>query len=478
MKLVRDYAILAAGQIAGKVLGFVAFAWLARALDPAGYAAVEYVVGLALLFGALVEGGFGVVAVRHLARTPAELPRLVVQIPWARLVLALLAVPLMVVVAVHLSRAIVSPGLAWLFALGLLAIPWRQEWLLQAQERMGQEASAQLLKATVFAVVVVAWVRSPESVAFAGAAELASTMAMTAYCLYVQHHTIRPLQLRGSLTGLAPLAREAAVAGLGNIVLTLHHFVPLFMSAPIAGVDATAWFAAAARIVASLLVFSYLYHYSLYPSVARVTAKNPERLGALLAASGRVTAWAGVLVGLAITLVAREIVVTAFGAKLAPAAPVLQVLAWVLPVTLFSGHARWGLVARGAQVDLLVAQLYGLGTTIVLGMLMGGRWGATGFAVGAVAGVLVVWLVAHRRASRAGGKPPRLRLVAKPAACAAATVLVVQAMGLSGWWPLLAVLPYALAAFVVDRSLPADLLLLVHAKADVAPAAAAPPPTR
>ncbi|MEO5701552.1 MAG: oligosaccharide flippase family protein [Casimicrobiaceae bacterium] len=476
MKLFRDYAVLAGGQIAGKVLGFVAFAWLARALDPAGYAAVEYVVGLALLFGALVEGGFGVVAVRHVARSPAELPRLVLQIPWARLALAVAAVPLMVLAAVYFSHGLVTPTLAWLFALGLLAIPWRQEWLLQAQERMGEAALAQLVKAAVFAAVVMVWVHAPQSLAATGAADLAGTAAMTAYCLYVQHRAITPVRIRGSLTGLGPLAREAAVVALGNIVLTLHHFAPLFMSVPIAGATATAWLAASARIVGSLLVFSYLYHYSLYPSIARGALRTDARHAAVMSASCRITAWTGVLAALAITLVAREIMVTAFGAKLAPAARTLQVLAWVLPVVLVSGHARWGLVARGAQVNLLTAQLAGLGATVVLGALLGRSSGATGFALAAVAGALVVWLVSHDSARRRGAAPPPMHLILAPLACAAVTLTAWHYLGLGGWWALVMIVPYLLAAPLLDRSLFAAARLLAHAKTDLAPSAS--PPTR
>ena len=46
-RFVRDLAILTGGQVVGKVIGLVVFAVLARTLDPAGYGAVEYVVGFA-----------------------------------------------------------------------------------------------------------------------------------------------------------------------------------------------------------------------------------------------------------------------------------------------------------------------------------------------------------------------------------------------------------------------------------------------
>ncbi len=469
MKLFRDYAVLAGGQIAGKVLGFIAFAWLARALDPAGYAAVEYVVGLSMLFGTLVEGGFGAVAVRRVARDPALLPRLARQIPWARFVVMLPAVPVMVLVAVSFSRSVVPANLAWLFALGLIALPWRQDWLLQVQERMGQAALAQLVKAALFAAVVVSAVHAPGDLALTGAAELAGALAMTAYCVWVQHRAITPVELRGTLTGLYPVAREAAVAGLGAVAVPLHAYTPLFMIAPIAGALETAWFAAAARVAGSFMVFSYLYHYSLFPAVSRATAGSDARLGALFAASGRVTAWAGILVALALTVVAKEIVVAAFGPRMAPAAPVLQVLAWMLPVALVSGHARWGLAARGAQGSVLMAQLVGLATTVTMGALLGPSMGALGFAGAALCGALIVWVVSHQRALRAGARPPPLVLALRPLACALALLLVVRHVGLAGWSALAVVAPYALLALLVDRALVADLAALARAKADVSP---------
>ena len=40
-KLLRDLAALAGGQLFSMVVGFVAFAYLARVLDPASYGTVE-----------------------------------------------------------------------------------------------------------------------------------------------------------------------------------------------------------------------------------------------------------------------------------------------------------------------------------------------------------------------------------------------------------------------------------------------------
>ena len=466
MKLFKDYAVLAAGQVAGKVLGFIAFAWLARMLDPAGYGAVEYVVGLTLAFGVLVEGGLSVIGVRA-GRDPASLATLALDIPWVRLALAIPCVPALVLLATHFSRSAVPQELAWLFALSLLAIPWRQDWLLQAEERMNEAAFAQLLRAAVFTAIVLALVRLPQDVARTGIAELASAIVFTAYCLYVQQTRITPIRVWGRLTRPRALLKEGAVVGMSTLVFTLHQHAPLFLSAPLAGAVETAWFAAAARVTVALMVFSYLYYYSLYPAVTRYMARSDDALAHLLAASARVTGWAGVLAGLALTLVAERIVVLAFGERMAPAAPVLQILAWTLPLNVFSGHARWTLIARGAQSDVLIAQLAGLATTVVVSVVLGVLLGARGFALAAVSGFVAVWIVAHQRARRLGMRPPSPRIVVKPLAIAACVVAATHAYGVAGWLALAGVVAYVAAAPLIERSLKADLRTLATAKADV-----------
>ena len=66
-KLVTDLAVLVTGQFGAMLIATVAFAVLARELDPQTYGAVEYVVGLTALFGIAVEGGLATVGVRRAA---------------------------------------------------------------------------------------------------------------------------------------------------------------------------------------------------------------------------------------------------------------------------------------------------------------------------------------------------------------------------------------------------------------------------
>ena len=457
MKLFKNYAVLAGGQIAGRLLGFLAFAWLARTLDPEAYGAVEYVIGLSVLIATLIEGGPNTVAVRRSAQDPSELPGLAYQILMVRLTLTAVGVPVVALVALSTMKSAVPAALVWLFALSLLPAPWRQEWLFQATGRMSNVAFAQVIRAGVFAAMVWALVSSPHDLIRVGWAEIAAVTALTGYCIYIQHTRITPLRLSGSMRGFSTLVQESIAAGSSNVVWAMSWYAPLFMIGILIGGVQTAWFAAAARVVGSLLVFGYVYHYGLYPAVARATVSGDGKLADLLAGSCRVAAWGGIFVALALTLLAEPLMVIAMGPKLAPAAPMLQVMAWVLPVSLCTGHAYWTLAAAGAQTRRVGAQLAGLIAVVGIGLLFGPLADGLGFSFAALAGSVALWVVAHVFAARRGLHPPPFRLVLKPALLAAVIFLAAQVVKSGPWLSLAGLALYAIAAPLLDRRLLRDL---------------------
>jgi O-antigen/teichoic acid export membrane protein len=459
LTLFRDLLALSTGHVASKLVGFAAFAFLARTLGPEGYGVVEYLAGLSLVFVMMVDGGLGVAGVRRVAHDPTALPRLAAQIPLARLGLALIGIPLMLLLAAGAIPGAEARGLMWLFALSLLAIPWRQDWLLQATHRMREVALAQALRMIVFAAVTVTLVRTPADLLAVGWAEMAAVSAMSLYCLAVQQARITPYRWRAPVTGLTALLAEGMTVGLGHLVWAANLYAPLLLVTALAGGAETAWFAAASRVIASLLTFSSLYHFNIYPAVARATPGDRDELARALAASCRVVAWGGTLVALALTLLAPPLAVLVFGARFEPSAPMLMVLAWLFPIALMSGHARWSLTAAGLQSRVVVSQLAGSAVLAVIGVPSVWWLGGRGAALASLAAGIAVWFVAHTFAVRNGTRLPRLRIALGPTAIAVLIIGVTHLVGLNGWSAAVGV-PLFAAVALLDPKLRPDLARL------------------
>lgn len=473
-KLLNDLVVLAGGQLATKLIAVAAFAVLARTLDPAAYGAVEYMVGLTGLFALAVECGLGTIGVRRIARSRDELPLLAALIPLTRLLVALVCIPLLVACAKGLGPPLVSNALVLLFAASLLFAPWNQDWLLQSVEMMSRVALAHMLRVLVFAAGVLLLVHGPTDVAAVGMAELIAAGFACAWYVGLQNARVTPFRLFVSAREMLSLVREGAAVGASTLVWAAAQYMPLFLIGSLVGGAHVGWYGAAQRIVTSIAMFGFVYHFNLYPALARAATVRGAAFGDLLRLSFRVTAWASIGAGLALMLAAEPILSTIFGARFAAAASAFALLVWCIPVMFLSGHARGALVIIGAQSQVLYAQIAGLVAVVAAGVPLVKLSGEMGAAAAAVAGCIVVWLYSHLAALRRAAPLPSIALIARPLALALGCAAAAQWLDAGPLArTLVGIALYALTAPWIDRSLIPDLVTLAHAKATVTPSESA-----
>ncbi len=470
-RLLRDLAALSGGELVGKVAGFLAFAYLARTLPPASYGSVELAAALALFFTLVVDFGFGPIGAREVARDPACAAELAARVPAGRLLLAMLAFPLMGGLGHLLGQPPRAVALIWLFAGSLIFAPWIQRWLLQGLDLMGWVSGAQALRMAVFAVGVVAVVRGPDDLLRVGMVEIGAAASMALYFLAVQGARVAPLRLSFELGGLRRLAREALPVGAEQLVWAANQYLPTVLVAALLGGADLAWFGGAHRIVLSLGTFVWLYHFNLYPTLARSAGEGRGAVIALVEPSFRVTAWASIGLALGLSLLAGPITRIAFGPSFGAAAQPFAVLVWALPLGLLSGHARFGLIAAGEQTRELGAQLVGAAVTLGVGLVAIGAWGPAGGGVAMLASNLAVWAVAHRAMRAHVAAIPALGPVWRPALAALVSAGAAWLLLPHHGWLLAAGAGtvYLLGAPLIDRRLLRDLGRLAGAKRPVAP---------
>jgi len=469
-RLFRDLVELCFGQLLAAVVTLLAFASLARTLDTEHYGFVEFAAALSLFFAMLVDFGLGSVGARELARDPARASHHAAIIPAVRLLLAAVAIPVMGLSGHLINGSPEAQPLVWLFSIGLLAIPWRLDWLLQALDRMRAVATGQVLRSAVFAVGVYLFVRGPRDVVRVGLVEILAAGSAVLFYLALQVAYVTPLRLRFSPSDLKSLLHQASSIGLSNVVWALHQYVHLFLLGTLVGGEETAWFGAAHRIVAAMLIFSYAYHFNLFPTMVRWIADSPRRFDELMRASFRMVAWAGVLIAFGCSLFARPILEIVFGERFGTAAPAFAILVWAFPITTLGGHARWSLIASGQQRCVLLAQTAGAAVALPISPFLILRYGAVGGAIAMVAATLVVWLTAHLFAMRHVGRIPLLPSVGWPLSLAILVAVPLTLFDPSPWLPWLKAILLAGAVVLAPLGNPAflpDLRLLAQAKSDL-----------
>jgi O-antigen/teichoic acid export membrane protein len=466
-RFAHDLAAVATGQLLSKIIGFAAFAFMARTVPPSTYGQVEFVVSVTTFLALIVGFGLGPVGVRRIAESPRELPQVAASITSLQLLLAVAAAPFVLLAASLVAYPPETQLLSAFFGVSLLFLGFNREWLLQSQSLMSRVAAAQVLRAAIFAAVVVLFVRGSANAYFIGVAELASVVAFVAFHVWTQARRITPLRLAFDPRKLVELAREGASVGAANVLWALQQYAPLILLAPIAGPVQFAWFAAAQRIVLSLLTFSSVYHFSLFPALSRLYEADKSLHLATVRAALRAMSAVSLAGALALALLAEPVVAIAFGARFTDAAPLLAILVWSIPFAVIGGHARWTLITVRRPLFVLIAQAAGAAAGLLSGIVLVPLAGVVGGSIAVAIMALTVTAVAHASAMRFVPGFPGLGYSALLLMTALGVLAVAQALVLA---PLLeavgGVALFIVAALGFNPNLGADILRLIYARKD------------
>ncbi|MBI4516681.1 MAG: oligosaccharide flippase family protein [Deltaproteobacteria bacterium] len=419
MKLLRNFLSLAGAELAGKLLTFAAFAYLARIAGPEGFGIVEFAGAVLLCAGLIVDQGFGPYGAREIAREPAHTPALVAEIVGARVILALAAYAGVILFACLLDRSTILTQLLLIYGVSLLATPFLLQWVFQGHDRMNTVATVQVIRAAVFAALVFVFVRDAGQLLRVAAAEVIAVSSAAGYGTwrYWRHFGAA---VRARITFSPRLFREGVPIGLSQLFWVVRMSGATLILGLVASAEDVGFFAGALRILLAAHTFVWLYFFNLLPSLARAWQQGPRPFAQLIHGSLRAVTWGSVVAGAAWVSVSPAVITTVYGARFAPAASVLQCLAGVCVIAALSGHYRFALIAAGRQGAEMLTAACGAATAVVLIPVGYTSAGVTGAALALLAAEAVVWLAAWWCSRRLLGLQGYAAMLARPVLDAAA----------------------------------------------------------
>jgi len=393
IRFLRDLLAMFFAQVVVKVVGFVAFAYLARRLSQESYGAVEVLIsatGLALL---LVDFGLGQIGVRELKLNKSD-TQIVHEIPTLRTLIALLCLPFYLFFAHKYFDDPEHQMLIYFFGATLVLTAWKQEWFLQASEMIQNIGMGQALRIMVFATLVFLLVKEEGDVLWVGVVEVVSITIWVAYLLYLQISKGLPPRFVFRPDNAPALMRKSAPLGVSSVAWGVEHYVPPIVVAVMAGLTEAALLAVAQRIVTSLQTLSYVYHFTLYTALIERYRTSVEALQELVHASNRIIAWATIGPAVVCAFHAGDLMVIIFGDGYRSAGVPFAMLIFIIPLRLLSGHERWTLTTIGKTGAVLQANLVGAALAVLGSIVAVPYFGAAGAAGAGLASSLSVWATA------------------------------------------------------------------------------------
>ena len=226
-----DFLSLSGGETIGKIAGFVAFAYLARVLEPSAYGSVEFAVSLLVFFSLIVDFGYGPIGARDISQHPERTQDYAAVIPTARIILALFSLLMMCSLVLFINQEKQTQQLVWIFSLALLAAPFNQRWLLQGMDKMQLVSLGQVIRMSVFAAGVMVLIHSTDDLLKIGFIEIGASILMAVYFLTVQHKLGVKIHLSKDFQSIFTLSKQALSIGLSQIVWAFNQYLPTILVA-------------------------------------------------------------------------------------------------------------------------------------------------------------------------------------------------------------------------------------------------------
>ena len=368
--------------------------YLARRLGAASFGMWTFALAVAGYPLALVEAGLTWIGTRDVAAHPGSARALVARIVPLRLTLAIAGAAAVAACAFTLTGPGLGRTVVLLASASLLTMALTIDWVFYGLERRTIVAVANVLKVTVFAALALAIVRRA-SLVWAVPLTQAAGESVAAALLWIRFRSALAAPADGTpVIRMGELIRQAAPLTLSQFMRALT----IWSAVTILGVRTTSaavgQFGVAQRLTLLAGGFSTLYFYGYVPLAARAALQGGRAITRLVRRSTALTALATVPFALGATLFAAPVVRVVFGPGYEGAAPVLRILAWTIPVSVFAGHFRHTLISlRQTRVDAIAVAI-GAITTVVLNLALTGPLGLIGGAVAMVTGETALMIAA------------------------------------------------------------------------------------
>jgi O-antigen/teichoic acid export membrane protein len=397
--------------------------WAIRTIDPSHWGQYSAAFALAAVFNVLAGLGIGQLAMRDMAREPAQRQEVFSRALTAQLVTGTVALAAMAGAAYLLH----APRLE-LYVLALIAPTLLLEPLLSlaygafnAAQELVLATMYQLARVVVYGALAVVVLLVHPGIVEIGAALLTGTATATAVAVRLLR-TRLGVRLRLASTGIRPFVVAAIpIAGV-SIVGIVYDRVDVLMVSALSSSRTVAHYSVPYGWVRLSWIVPSIISGVFFPLLAHDLEHNPDQARTQFFLIVRVFLFLSLPLSLLLAVGAPTLMTGVFGADYRPSVSVLAILAWTSVLGFENYILWWGILAVHKERTVFWIQIGGLALNVAMNAVLIPRIHADGAAVSLICSDLLVVagqaVVVHRRLFRL----PLANLMLKPLVAAAVAV--------------------------------------------------------
>lgn len=362
--------------------GLVVGVYVARHLGPASYGVIGYATGLMLIGSALSRMGLEEIVTRDLVRDPGARDRTLGSAFVLRLCGGLIAYGLLLLYALHTDMDKQTRLAVLIIGAGVLAQPFDMAgaWFL-ARQRLAYPSLARLTAVLTTAALRIGFVVAGKPLVWF-AWPVVAEIAIGAGLILVAYARVAGSPLHWRLGWRPMMALLAAALPLTLTIATneLSLRLPQVLLMHWATPADVGYYAAATRLSEALYLLPVIACTALFPAVVRAQASGAQVYARRMELLYGVLLWGGLAVALPLSLLAPWLIRLLFGTDYAPAAEVLRIHAWSLPLVGLGVARARALIAEGLTKFNLLAAAVNLACGLALAWWLIPVLGAAGAA--------------------------------------------------------------------------------------------------
>ena len=428
---VRNAGYLFAGEATSRVFGFLTTAVLARRLGLDGFGQIGFAAAVMAYGVVFTDFGLVTVGTRSVARDSSRAQDLVGNLAPLRLLFGLGAAAATVLIALVLPKPVTVKLLLVLYAGAVVVQSVMLEWVFIGAEKLGFVSLPRVVTNCAYFALVLTLVRSPANVLLVPVAFSTATLlgALVLFLAYVPRFGVP--KFRFSTGAWRELVRSAWPVGAASLLTQVHVNLGLILLGLAATFQQTGVYNSAYRLVFFLMTLDRVFYTVFFPVVSRLLKDQPGRLAELVGTAFRVVLALSIPFCVGAFMLARPILELVFSTEYANAFPVLRILVWFLPLSMFNSLAGYTLLAAGSERQFLRNTAIGVGAAVVFNVVAIPLAGSTGAALAIVAGEATLLALMGRGLLKMVGPRLGLRTLAPLVAAAAMAVVVYLLRGMS-----------------------------------------------
>ncbi len=378
-----------------RLVGFAIGTVLARYLGATDFGTYAFVMTYVSYFGILADGGLGRFLIRDVARDRATAPEYLSQITALRLLLALAAYALMLLLALG-TRSAPERLVAIAVAGGSLftgAVAGALASVFTAREEMHISALFTLLSSVATALFVLAALAAGAGLLGTVAAVTLANLPPLGFLLAMWCRREPAPRPRASLPFWWRALRGSYAYALLGVIGVVYFRIDSLMLTWMRGPEANGIYQAAYRLLDAITDAPGVIVAAMFPALARLHRQSRTELRRAYVTVLVVLTLLGIPVMLALLLFADPIVLLLYGAEYARSAAVLRLLA-VAVFLIFVDTANTMLLYSGDELGTVL--VLSLGTTaanVLLNLILIPRYSYNGAAVATIASTVLSLLI-------------------------------------------------------------------------------------